>query len=123
MLECLLTNVPSEYHITQLRPFYHDPTEDPLKYALRDDGLANTYHVSKITNMHGEPRGSKKEIFFEVYWTGYEVPTWEPWSSMRNTSALHLYLANHSNSRVRALKPKDPRQESKGNDSETDSDH
>jgi hypothetical protein len=42
----MLTNTPSEYHITQLRPFYHDPTEIPLNYALRDDGLANTFHAS-----------------------------------------------------------------------------
>jgi hypothetical protein len=38
MLECLVTNTPSGYHITQLRPFYHDPIENPLMYALRDDG-------------------------------------------------------------------------------------
>jgi hypothetical protein len=119
-LECLVTNAPSEYHITQLRPFYHDPSDNPLKYALRDDGLANTYHVSKVTNMTGDPKGSKKEIFFEVYWTGYDVPTWEPWSSMRNTSALHTYLSNHTNSRVRALKPKEPTKATNDSDSDTD---
>jgi hypothetical protein len=122
-VECLVTNTPADYHISQLRPFYHDPTENPLYYALRDDKQANTYHVNKITNMRGDPKGSKKDIWFEVFWTGYDVATWEPWKEMRNTSALQIYLSKHTNPRVKALAPKkQPRETVIDDNSDTDED-
>jgi hypothetical protein len=70
--------------------------------------------------MSGDPKGSKKDIFFEVYWTGYDVPTWKPWSSMRKVSALHTYLSNHTDSKVRALNPIEPTEVANDNDSDTD---
>ena len=106
-VECLVTNTPIQYHVSKLRPFYCNPGDNPLTFALRDDAEGNTYQLLRITNMRGDPKGSKKELFFEVFWTGYDIPTWEPWSGVRKTTALHSYLEHHTNPRVRALKPKD----------------
>jgi hypothetical protein len=106
-VECLVTNTPAQYHVSKLRPFYCNPGDDPLALALRDDAEGNTFRVQRIANMRGDPKGSKKELFFEVFWTGYNSPTWEPWSGVRRTTALHSYLEHHTNPRVRALKPKD----------------
>jgi hypothetical protein len=107
-VESLVTNTPEDYHVSKLRPFWCDPDDDPLTFALRDDAEGNTFRVLKIANMRGDPKGSKKDLFFEVFWTGYSAPTWEPWSGLRRTTALRIYLDQHTNPRVRALKPKDP---------------
>jgi hypothetical protein len=106
-LECLLTSTRTDYHISKIRRFEFDPaTQDPLQYALRDDPEGNVFHVSKVTDMKGEPKGSRKQLFFEVFWSGYTTPTWEPWATLRRTTALHTYLRNHADSKVRQLLPK-----------------
>jgi transposase InsO family protein len=106
-LECLLTSARSDHVISKLRPFYYDAiTQDPLTYALRDDKESNTFEVLKVTNMRGDPKGSKKDIYLEVYWSGYAIPTWEPWANMRQTAQLHKYLAGHTSMVVRRMLPK-----------------
>jgi hypothetical protein len=102
-VECLVTSTLEEYHVSKLRPFYCAPDDDPLQFALRDDAEGNTFHVLKITDMRGDPKGSRKNLFFEVYWTGYAIPTWEPWDGLKKTTALQNYLSDHTNTRVRAL--------------------
>jgi hypothetical protein len=93
--------------VSKIRRFHFDPeTQDPLKYALRDDPEGDVFHVNKVTNIRGNSGGSKKQLFFEVLWTGYEVPTWEPWNTLRRTSALHEYLRNHVEPAIRRLLPK-----------------
>jgi hypothetical protein len=91
-VECLVTNTFTQYLVCTLRPFYCNPGDDPLTFALQDDAEGNTFRLQKNTNMRGDPKGSKKILFFEVFWTGYFVPTWELWSGARRTTALHLYL-------------------------------
>jgi hypothetical protein len=102
-VECLVTNTPTQYRVSKLRPFYCNPEDGPLIFALQDDAEGNTFRVQRIASMRGDPKGSKKDLFFEVFWTRYTTPTWEPWSGVRRTTALHWYLENHTNPRVRAL--------------------
>jgi hypothetical protein len=93
--------------VSKIRRFEFDhETQDPLKYALRDDLERDVFHVNRVTNMRGELNGSKKQLFFEVILKGYEAPTWKPWSTLRRTTALHEYLRNHVDPGIRRLLPK-----------------
>ncbi len=94
------------YHVSKIREFKFDPnTQDPLTYAIKDNSDEGVYAVDRISKIFGNPKGSKKQLSFEVYWRGYEEPTVEPWSALRRTKALHDFLRNHKDKKVNALVP------------------
>jgi hypothetical protein len=104
-LQDLITMRNKEYHVKRLRPFNIDPsTQDPLKYALRDDGL--TYEVDKILQISSQSSKAKKDLKFKVKWIGLKEETWEPWSNLRRLQALQDFLINHRQDWVRNLRNK-----------------
>jgi hypothetical protein len=93
-----------DYHIKNLRVFNFDPeTQNPLTYALKDDG--SMFQVERVSKHKGDPKKSKKQLFFLVHWVGEEEPTWEPWTNVRRTVKLHEYIQNHTKLIVRNLLP------------------
>ena len=103
MLQDLITMRIKPYHVSNLRPFLFDPTtQDPLIYALKDEG--NVYAVNKISEMRGNPKTSRKLLTFKVHWREGDT-TWEPWSSVRRTTALHSFLRAHRSRAVNRLAP------------------
>ena len=104
LLQDLVTEKIFPYHIKDIFPFTFDPeTVDPREVAVRD---LDMYTVSKITDIKGNPKKGKSGLTFQVYWTGFEEPTWEPWNAVRRLTALHDFLRGHSNKNVRSLIPK-----------------
>ena len=105
LLQDLVTMRISPYHVSKIRQFRFDPTtQDPLLYALKDDGHA--YAIDHISAIKGNPKGSKKQLTFLVHWKGYEQATWEPWEQLRRTRALHEFLKQHKSKVVKDLVPK-----------------
>ena len=103
-VQSLLTKGTTKHRISKLRPFCYDPrVEDPVQIALRDDTEGAEFVMEKITNMRGDVKGSRFDLYFEVFWTNYSVPTWESWKTVRGSEALLRYLRSHSNYLVRAL--------------------
>jgi hypothetical protein len=93
-----------DYHIKNLRVFNYDPaTQSPLTYALKDDG--SMFQVERISKHKGDPKKSKKQLFFLVHWVGQTEATWEPWTNVRRTIKLHEYIRNHPKPAVRKLLP------------------
>ena len=90
-IQNLVTNKLETVHITQLHPYRYDPNEtDPRQTANLD---SETWDVERIIRHKGEFK-SKSSLSFQVRWSGFsaEHDTWEPWSSVRNTEAMHKYL-------------------------------
>ena len=55
--------------------------------------------VERISEMSGDPRGSKTQLLFKVHWVGQEQTTWEPWKSLRLNEFLHKFLKSHTDIR------------------------
>lgn len=78
-------------HVSLLKKYYYDKERTvPYTMALRDH--PELYLVEKITDFRGK-FNQKSTLQFKVKWTGYEQPTWEPWSFVRNTQAMQDFLA------------------------------
>ena len=55
------------YHIKRLSQFIFDPhVWDPVRIAVRDTG--DLFKVARVSDMQGNPRGSKQQLFFKVHW-------------------------------------------------------
>ena len=46
------------------------------------------YEVDKITNK----KKIKGAMYYEVYWRGYDDPTWEPYRNIKDTKAYQIYI-------------------------------
>ena len=87
----LVTYKHEEYHITQLRPFNHDPERVNLQdVASRDK---KEFIIDHIVSHIGDFK-RKSTLQFLVKWLGYDESenTYEPWKQLRNTEQLHAYL-------------------------------
>jgi hypothetical protein len=113
----LISGKKKHYHIKRLTPFNLDTSKyDPHKVALRDSG--DLFEIDKISDMDGDPNGSKYQLFFKVHWKDIRKSSWEPWKSLRNTDALHDYLKNHSDKYVRKLLPRNKNTSNMDSDSD-----
>ena len=103
-IEDLVTRRAKDYHVSALRPYNMDleVQKAPLFYAIRDHN--DHFLVEKITAHRGKP-SSKSKMSFQVYWTGYSDPTWEPWNKVSRTLALFQYLKNHADKALRKITP------------------
>ena len=101
-VENLVNNKLEDYHITSLTKFEYDVDEvDPRLIANRDSQM---WDVEAVLSHRGDPRGSKKQLFFLIKWVGFDASqnTWEPWENVRDTAALQAYLMDK---RLRFLIP------------------
>jgi hypothetical protein len=104
-LQDLATMRNKDYHVKRLRIFNYDPeTQNPLKYALRDDGYI--FEVEKIVQISSKTSKNKKDLRFKVKWVDSQEETWEPWSNLRRLNALQDFLRNHRLEWVRKLADK-----------------
>jgi hypothetical protein len=79
--------------ISRLKLFHQDARFDNLDLAARDE---DELVVEKIVDHTGSPR-MKSQMQFRVRWAGFEPDedTWEPYSHVRELSALDAYVALH----------------------------
>ena len=83
-------------HVKRIHPFYYDPiTTDPRQIANADK---QSYDIDEILSHKGN-KNKPSTMKFQVKWAPIndqpaEV-TWEPYSNLRTTSALHEYLVEH----------------------------
>jgi hypothetical protein len=87
----LVTNKFGKYHKTSLRMFEFDPDlVNPWDVAIRDN---DEYIIETILQHRGDPKKLRSLVFL-VKWLGYpdSANSWEPWSNLRLTEQLHLYL-------------------------------
>jgi transposase InsO family protein len=95
----LVNNEIYRFQINRLVPFEVDERrEDPYEIAMRDH---QEFIVEEILDHQGTAR-DRYNLKFLVRWAGYEDPTWEPYSQIREVAALHEYLNIH---RMRTLIP------------------
>ena len=117
LLEDLITFRRKRYHVRRLTQYNNDPSKyDLTRVALRDSG--DIFYVERVSEMDGDPKGRKSQLFFKVHWVGIEETTWEPWKSLRLNIFLHEFLRNHSDKAVQKLVPKDLEHNSNESDSE-----
>ncbi len=100
IVEGINDGVQEEHLILNARPFIYNPARvDPTKVALTDRDL---YIVERIISHKGDPK-MKKQLSFKVKWVGYEEPSMEPYSALRDNEKLHEYLSKKKT--LRALIP------------------
>jgi transposase InsO family protein len=95
----LVTGKMSDTHISNLSPFLYDPNHvDPLDIAMKDQ---EEFFIDSIVSHRGN-KSRRKTMEFLVHWRGYghDSDSWEPYSSLRDTDQLILYLRNN---RLRSL--------------------
>lgn len=87
----LVTLKEEKVHVSLLKKFEYDPDlVDPAEVARHD---TQEFLVEQILAHRGNFE-RKSGLEFKVRWQGYgpEHDTWEPWSELRNNTALHDYL-------------------------------
>jgi len=108
VVQNLVTQTPTTYHVSKLRPFLYDErTLTPLQVAVTD--TLDEFLPEKVLDMRGDTHGKRKFLQFKIRWAGYgpETDTWESWDNCKGTDAVQLYLSEHPNKRVRKLCNKD----------------
>ena len=85
-------------HASKLKIFLFDPTKiEPMDSARRDN---MEFYIEAITAHKGNTEKVSTLIFFSTL--TQEHNSWEPWSALRLTDQLHVYLKNV---RLKALVP------------------
>jgi hypothetical protein len=84
-------------HASRVHPFF-GTLEDARKISMVDK---DEFLVEEIVSHEGDIR-RKTSLEFVVKWAGYgsEHNTKEPWSNLRNNSALHDYLRKNGLGRL-----------------------
>jgi hypothetical protein len=91
VLQDLVTNKESKYHLTQLKPFKYDEMEtDPLDIARAEQ---QEFVVEAVLDHRA---GAKRADYeFRIKWLGYDNPEdidWQPWENVKNNEVLNRYL-------------------------------
>jgi hypothetical protein len=105
-IQDLLTGKTHDTHISNLRPFNHDPDKvNPVHVAQFN---SQEFVIDRILDHQGN-RDRRGSMIFKVHWLGYgpESDSWEPYSELRDTEQLHEYLRAN---RMISLIPKKFRQ-------------
>eukprot|EP00762_Andalucia_godoyi_P008723 ANDGO_04722.mRNA.1 Retrovirus-related Pol polyprotein from transposon 17.6 len=87
----LVTQKTHDFHVSRLKEYRMDSTEDPLSIAQVD---SDEYQVECLVEHRGK---KKKDVEFRVRWKGYsnEDDSWLPYKEVRDLEALDAYLALH----------------------------
>jgi hypothetical protein len=95
-----------EVHVTKLHPFRYDPKKtDPIVVARLDarelliQEVLEHEEIIDPANMEvsSRKRGKRGDMWFLVRWVGHPTSedSWERFSSIRDTEALHAYLVRN----------------------------
>ena len=90
-LQDLVSLKEEQAHISLLKKFDYDAAiTNPVEVALHD---TQEFEVEEVLRHRGNI-SHKSSMEFKVRWKNYapEHDTWEPWSALKNTVALHAYL-------------------------------
>jgi hypothetical protein len=99
----MITDELEDHHVTQLKSFDYDPEfTNPQLIANKDQQL---FDVGSILEFRGDPRKSKKQLYFLVRWQGLtsKEDSWLPWKELRDNTILHKFLMENN---MRYLVPK-----------------
>jgi hypothetical protein len=92
-IENLITGRITRTHVTQLKPFYYDPTYIlPLNIAVKD---TDEFVVEDILEHKSDGNGS---YLWRVRWDGYDenADTWEPLHNLKDVEKFHSYCRRYS---------------------------
>jgi hypothetical protein len=84
----LVSKTEHDADISQLKPFYYDPSfVNPLNIAVKD---SEEFIVGDIIDHQLSDDGSS---LWRVHWEGYgsDEDTWEPWHNIKDVDKFHLY--------------------------------
>ena len=86
-------NTSHVFHASRLSPYIGTPS-DAKHIGLLD---SDEYIIEAVLAHKGNWK-SLPSMTFLVHWQGYEdtADSWEPWSALRKTDALHTYLRSHN---------------------------
>jgi hypothetical protein len=104
ILQDLVSQSISEYHVSRLRPFEYDPeTLTPLEVAVSD--TKDEYIVQECLGVRGNIHGNRSQLEFKIRWAGYsdKYDSWEPWEFVRDTDAVQLFCHRHPLNRIKKL--------------------
>jgi hypothetical protein len=90
-LQNLVSAKQSKHHISTIAPFRENASiMDPKDVALRD---TDEFYIDHIITHDGDLT-KKSTLLFKIRWRGYTEAedTWEKWSGLSSTDALHDYL-------------------------------
>jgi len=80
-VQVLVTSKLHTYHVTQLKAFKYDEMEvDPAQIARAEQ---QEFLVENILEHRGDS-SSRLDYEFLVQWVGYEDPSWESWTEVRD---------------------------------------
>ena len=77
-------------HVSKVKPFLsHGPlSDDQLADIAKKD--TDEFRIERIS-AHVKHGKTFANTHFKIHWDGYETPSWEPWSTVRNTEAVEIY--------------------------------
>jgi transposase InsO family protein len=93
-IQDLLSGKNFDTHISNLRPFNYDTSRtDPKDVAMHDQ---QEYVLEKVITHRGE-KSRRKSMEFLVRWEGFgpEFDSWEPYTNLRDTEQLLVYLSSN----------------------------
>ena len=106
-LRDLITQKAKDYHVSKLSEFrYDERTSQPINVAATDS--FDQFIIERVVEMRGRPKGNKSQIAFKIRWAGLQPAddTWLSWHDSFRTTAVQMFLSNHTNEDVKRLKLK-----------------
>ena len=85
-------------HVRHMRPFFaHNDIDDKMLEALAAKTKPDNFVVEEIVDHRPRKKTNKthlkaKQCEFFVHWEGYDIGSWEPFHSLKDTEALENYV-------------------------------
>jgi hypothetical protein len=101
-----------DFHISNIKPFkYMYDETNPYAVALKDSWTGDQFLVENIVDHNWPDNHKLEDIKFKVRWLNYspDDDTWEPYSNIKKTEALHRYIRNCKKPNMLLLIPEELR--------------